>query len=77
MNRREFIGWVGIGSLASSLPVVIAACSSQTKSQQSTPPPRADGFQEVGAVTELDKNGQILNEAAAGKVLIIRDPSDR
>ncbi|WP_026736389.1 QcrA and Rieske domain-containing protein [Fischerella sp. PCC 9605] len=77
MNRREFIGWVGVGSLASSLPVVIAACSSQTKSQQSTPPTRADGFQEVGAVTELDKNGQILSEeAAAGKVLIIRDPSD-
>ncbi len=76
MNRREFIGWVGVGSLASSLPVVIAACS-QTTSQQSTTPSRPDGFQTVGTVAELNKNGQILNEkTAAGKVLVIEDPSD-
>ncbi|PMB39969.1 cytochrome B6 [Fischerella thermalis CCMEE 5205] len=77
MNRREFIGWVGVGSLASSLPVVIAACSSETKSQVTTTPPRADGFQVVGTVADLEKNGQLLNgETAAGKVLIVKDPSN-
>jgi cytochrome b6-f complex iron-sulfur subunit len=30
MNRRTFLNWVGVGWLASSLPVAIAACSSQT-----------------------------------------------
>jgi cytochrome b6-f complex iron-sulfur subunit len=76
MNRREFISWVGVGSAASSLPGMITACS-QTNSQQTTTPVRADGFQEVGTVAELDKNGQILNEKlAAGKVLVIRDPKD-
>ncbi|NET37157.1 MAG: Rieske (2Fe-2S) protein [Cyanothece sp. SIO1E1] len=27
MNRRLFLTWVGVGGLASSLPVVLAACS--------------------------------------------------
>ncbi|MFO0173750.1 MAG: cytochrome B6, partial [Aphanizomenon sp.] len=27
MKRRDFINWVGLGCLASSLPVAIAACS--------------------------------------------------
>ncbi|MCP6760531.1 MAG: ubiquinol-cytochrome c reductase iron-sulfur subunit [Fischerella sp. CENA71] len=77
MNRREFIGWVGVGSLASSLPVVIAACSSQTKSESTTNPVRADGFQVVGKVTDLDKNGQLLNEEiAVGKVLVIKDSAN-
>lgn len=74
MNRREFIGWVSVGSLASSLPVVIAACSSETKSQSTTTPVRADGFQVVGTVADLDKNGQLLNDNTAGKVLAIKDP---
>jgi cytochrome b6-f complex iron-sulfur subunit len=27
MDRRQFLGWIGIGMLANSLPVVIAACT--------------------------------------------------
>ncbi|HIK28297.1 MAG: ubiquinol-cytochrome c reductase iron-sulfur subunit [Oscillatoriaceae bacterium SKW80] len=41
MNRREFLSWVGVGTLASSLPVAIAACSpdaNQAPSAQSNPP---------------------------------------
>ncbi|MFM5891932.1 MAG: cytochrome B6, partial [Dolichospermum sp.] len=30
MKRRDFINWVGLGFLASSLPVAIAACSPET-----------------------------------------------
>jgi cytochrome b6-f complex iron-sulfur subunit len=30
MNRREFMGWVGIGCMATSLPVAIAACADNT-----------------------------------------------
>lgn len=29
MNRRNFLSWVGVGALATSLPVVIAACQAQ------------------------------------------------
>jgi cytochrome b6-f complex iron-sulfur subunit len=39
MNRREFLMWVGIGGLASSLPVALTACSPKTeKSESSTLP---------------------------------------
>jgi len=30
MTRQGFLSWVGVGWLACSLPVVIAACSSRT-----------------------------------------------
>jgi cytochrome b6-f complex iron-sulfur subunit len=74
MKRREFIGWVSVGGVASS---AIASCSPKaTESKRSASPPRADGFQLVGTVSELDKNGQISNkELSVGSVLIVRDPA--
>lgn len=29
MNRRNFLSWVGVGALATSLPVALAACNSE------------------------------------------------
>lgn len=64
MKRRDFINWVGLGLIASSLPVAIAACSSaQTASTD---------WQTVGNVTDLDKSGQLLNEnSPIGPVLVV------
>ncbi|BAT51307.1 cytochrome b6/f-complex iron-sulfur protein PetC [Nostoc sp. NIES-3756] len=64
MKRRDFINWVGLGLIASSLPVAIAACSSaQTASTD---------WQTVGNVTDLDKSGQLLNEnSSIGPVLVV------
>lgn len=86
MNRREFLTWVGIGGLASYLPVVLAACSSnqpESNTEASTQtntgsPARTDGFQSVGTVAQLESNnGQLLDKAfSAGAVLVIRAPSD-
>jgi cytochrome b6-f complex iron-sulfur subunit len=78
MKRREFISWMGIGSIASSLPVAIAACS-QKKTESNLPASslRADGFQPVGTVAELDKTGQILNKKLSkSPVLVIREPAN-
>lgn len=71
MKRRDFISWVGLGWIASSLPVAIAACSSQT----ATPEPKSsvseDG-QKIGTVAELDKTGQLLvNDSPVGTVLLV------
>lgn len=78
MNRREFLVWVGIGGLASSLPIALAACSPKTeKSESSTMPKRADGFQSVGTVAELNQKGQILNKQfAGGSVLVVSNPAN-
>lgn len=62
MNRREFFGWVGLGAIATSLPVAMAACSSQsTPSKLTNAPSRPDGFKAIGTLAELDQKGHILN----------------
>lgn len=81
MNRRQFLTWVGVGSIASYLPVAIAACSSNSTVNSSTKPketikldskPREDGFLAIGTIEELDEKGQVsqlLND-----IIVIRDP---
>ncbi|MEH2276748.1 MAG: ubiquinol-cytochrome c reductase iron-sulfur subunit [Nostoc sp.] len=65
MKRRDFINWVGLGWIASSLPVAIAACSSQTTST-------SGDWQTVGTSAELDKTGQLLaKNSPAGPVLVV------
>ncbi|MEH2241238.1 QcrA and Rieske domain-containing protein [Nostoc sp.] len=66
MKRRDFINWVGLGWIASSLPVAIAACSSQTAT------PASGDWQTVGTSAELDKTGQLLaKNSPVGPVLVI------
>lgn len=69
MDRRTFLGWVGIGSIASSLPMAIAACSQQQGN--------GDGYKAVGTLQDLDKDGHILKQGLfASAVLVVRDPSN-
>ncbi len=72
MQRREFLTWVGVGSLASSLPIVLAACTDAIAATKPSPAPtkpgakpttkpvaRKDGFTIVGTVAALTKDGVI------------------
>lgn len=69
MKRRDFINWVGLGLIASSLPVAIAACTSQTNAPTS---PASGDWQTVGTSAELDKNGQLLaKDSPVGPVLVV------
>lgn len=71
MKRREFMNWVGLGWLAVSLPVAIAACTSDATSTTSVTP-AAKGWQKVGTVAELDKTGQLLAQnSPVGAVLVV------
>jgi cytochrome b6-f complex iron-sulfur subunit len=70
MNRRDFINWVGLGWLASSVPVVIAACSSQSTSTSTSA--TAGSWQTVGTVAELDSAGFLLaKNSPVGSLLIV------
>ncbi|MCG6136620.1 MAG: ubiquinol-cytochrome c reductase iron-sulfur subunit [Nostoc sp. LLA-1] len=51
MKRREFINWVGLAGISGSLPIAIAACTSETASGD---------WQTVGNAADLDKNGELL-----------------
>jgi cytochrome b6-f complex iron-sulfur subunit len=63
MNRRDFMTFVGVGWVASSLPITIAACASQKNSQ---------GWHTVGTVGDLDQTGQLLvTNSPVGPVLVI------
>ncbi len=80
MNRREFVNWVGLGAIATSLPVALAACSPQAEAPKTAEAPapagRADGFQPIGSVADLDKQGSISAKLAAGPAMVIRNPAD-
>lgn len=86
MDRRTFLTWVGVGWVASSLPVAIAACSTPQTSTPESPTQdpatdtsggrsREDGFAAVGTISTLEEEGHILNQQfLAGPVMIVRDP---
>ncbi|HEY9671076.1 MAG TPA: ubiquinol-cytochrome c reductase iron-sulfur subunit [Waterburya sp.] len=72
MNRREFLLWVGVGSLATSLPVAIAACTPQNeKSEAPAAPKRVDGYLSIGTVAELQQKGYILNKDVANAPVLV------
>lgn len=70
MDRRTFLNWAGVGLVASSLPVAIAACSSGSPS--GTGGAASDGFTAVGSLADLDKTGILLDEAKA--IAVLRNP---
>ena len=73
MDRREFLGWVGVGALASSLPVAIAACSDNTEEVKTAQVKTdAEGFAVVGTIAQLNEKGSILNEDL--EVIVVRNP---
>jgi cytochrome b6-f complex iron-sulfur subunit len=82
MDRRAFLLRVGVGALASSLPVAIAACTPEsttpTVQQSGAPKSAGGGFTTVGTLQDLDKTGFIQDKKfAAGPLLVVRDPADK
>ena len=81
MKRRPLIKCLTLGAIASSFPAALAACNKRsvdaTNSVKIDSRPRDDGFAAVGTVTDLDREGFILNEAFfTGVLLVIRNPDD-
>ncbi len=92
MKRREFMAWVGFGTLSSSLPVAIAACLSpsqaatasasptqpgQSPDQRLASTPRSDGFVAIGTVAQLNQSGAIIDkDLGSGGVAVTRDPAN-
>ena len=91
MDRRAFLNWIGVGALASSLPVAIAACQSETTQSDSLPSDTSestessrvgeileDGSFVIGSVADLDSNGFLTGRPsfATGAVIVVRDPAN-
>ena len=87
MKRREFFNFVGLGLVATSLPVAIAACSGETPEAETAEAPEADapqvevaadeaearedGFSEIGTVAELDEAGFLANKSFMGEQIVV------
>ncbi|NJL01796.1 MAG: Rieske (2Fe-2S) protein [Spirulinaceae cyanobacterium SM2_1_0] len=77
MNRREFLTWVGVGSLATSLPLALAACnpsgtdSAAPETEAATDP---DAIA-LGTVSELAAAGSLV-ATSPEKVIVVADPAD-
>ena len=70
MNRRNFLNWVGVGTITSSLPVAIAACSSKETTQNT---PKSQEWQNIGTSNELNTNGKLLaKNTPVGEVLVVK-----
>lgn len=73
MDRRQFLNWVGISFLATSLPVAIAACDSGSSNSTASDESGANGS--VGTLAQLEQDGSILDESGADPVLVIANPN--
>ncbi len=74
MNRRDFLSLVGVGCIATSLPVAIAACSPDNKSSTTN---TSGDWRKVGSVTDLDSKGQLLaKNSPIGPVLVVGKSQD-
>lgn len=84
MKRRDFVNIFGLGVLATSLPVAIAACQpdppTATTPEDEAPvdsTPRADGFAAIGTVDDLDSARSLASSSFQGAtVAVIRSPDN-
>jgi len=68
------MSWIGVGVLASSLPIAIAAC--RTTDTTADAPTRDDGFTEIGSVDDLDSQAVLTRDDVQGiPVAVMRDPA--
>ena len=75
MERRVFLRWVGVGSLASFLPVAIVACNSESESETSTASPSGT-FESIGTVAQLEQTGQLNVKVGDATAIVQRDPTN-
>lgn len=81
MDRRNFLTWVGVGMLASNLPVLIAACSpsAQTTTEAETENTNTEvsstqGFITLGSIAKLTEDGYLLDEK--NNVIVVKKPDN-
>lgn len=70
INRREFVGWMSMGAIATSF--LSAASQASNHSQEKT---SSDSFQLVGTLDELEAKGSLTDDVAG--VIVVRSKSNQ
>jgi cytochrome b6-f complex iron-sulfur subunit len=68
MKRRDFLTWVGVGTLATSLPIALAACNSDSPTTESDQSPGTDSNAATDSPPEVDSTPRDDGFAAVGTV---------
>ena len=71
MKRREFVGWMSMGGIVTS----VVSCASNTDSNAQPETTPSGEFQMVGTVQELEETGSLIDEAAG--VIVVRNKSQQ
>ena len=71
MQRRKFINYVGLGAIASYLPVALAACANDITQEDSTKPELLT----VGTTAQLEESGFLLDEES--NVMVVKDSAGK
>ncbi|MEM8642925.1 MAG: Rieske (2Fe-2S) protein [Cyanobacteria bacterium P01_G01_bin.54] len=85
MERRQFLSWVSVGMLATSLPMVLAACGSSESDSDTTSDTKAeepkldtsireDGFQALATVEQVETEAVVDKINTAESVIMFRNP---
>lgn len=86
IKRRNFLSWMGVGAIAASFPVALAACTPKAETEAPTataedasaPIPTESGggeFTLVGTTAELTQQGFLTSDAFSEPVIVIEDPT--
>lgn len=86
MNRRDFMNWMGVGAIATSLPVAIAACTPEATEETTATTPEATSaeptsiaadFTAIGTTAELSEQGYLSDDSTFDEpVIVIQDPAN-
>ncbi len=81
MKRREFVNWMTVGAIASSLPVALAACSSGNSEAPVAGTPLPVPSSAIGeapaSVAALDKAGFLKITVDGKPAIVVRDPNSK
>ncbi|MEL6470096.1 MAG: ubiquinol-cytochrome c reductase iron-sulfur subunit [Cyanobacteria bacterium J06623_4] len=87
MRRRDFTNWIGVGAIATSLPIAIAACTPESEPSANDPAAEdgsaadkaatAGEFVAIGTITELAQKGFLADDDVLDDpVIVIEDPAN-
>ena len=90
MERRKFLGWIGVGTLATNLPIVLAACSSSNNSAstkiskpktEDSPNNQADNLSQTSSFVAMGTKQELVDKgllfSREKKVIVIADKSGK
>ncbi len=69
MNRREFVGWMSMGAIATSFLSAASHATNPSEEKASS-----DSFQVVGTLDELETEGSLTDDLAG--VIVVRSKSN-